>query len=133
MGYRFESDPSNRLLRCVWDGTVTDDLLWENFLAAKKLVAAYPLRNAINDFSGIAKFEGSNEMVHRIAQASPAFGGKDSMLIVVAPSVYLYGMLRMFSMLGDASRPNVHIVRTIDEAYALLGLSSPNFSPLNVP
>lgn len=133
MGYRFESDPNKSLLRCVWEGTVTDDLLWENFLAAKKLVAAYSLRKAITDFSAVAIFDGSSEMVHKIAQASPAFGGKDSMLVVVAPSDYLYGMLRMFSMLGDSTRPNVHVVRTVGEAYALLGLSSPNFSPLNLP
>ena len=43
----------------------------------------------------------------------------------------MYGLMRMFQMLSDLTRPDLCVVRTIDEAYRLLRVESPEFSPIN--
>ena len=37
----------------------------------------------------------------------------------------------MFQILSEKTRPDLHIVRTIDEAYRLLNVESPEFKPLD--
>jgi hypothetical protein len=38
----------------------------------------------------------------------------------------------MFQVLSERTRKNVHVVRTMDEAYKLLGLDSPKFVPVPI-
>jgi hypothetical protein len=40
-------------------------------------------------------------------------------------------MVRMFQILGEDTRPDLRIVRTMDEAHRLLGVESPEFSPVS--
>ena len=39
----------------------------------------------------------------------------------------MYGMSRMYSMLTEERRPNRQVVRTMEEAYELLGVTSGQF------
>ena len=39
----------------------------------------------------------------------------------------MYGMSRMYSMLTEERRPNRQVVRTMEEAYELLGVTSAQF------
>jgi hypothetical protein len=43
----------------------------------------------------------------------------------------VYGSIRMFQVLSENTRKNVHVVRTLDEAYKLLGVESPKFTPVS--
>jgi len=133
MGYLFEADPQHNLLRCIWEGVVTDELLWEQYCAAKALVASHTLYRCINDFSGATRFDASSTIIERIARTPPIFGGAGTILIIVAPKDLMFGLSRMFSTLSEPTRPNVHVVHTEEEAYALLGITSPQFSPISVP
>ncbi len=36
----------------------------------------------------------------------------------------------MFEIAGEATRPNLHVVRTIEEAWAILDVEAPQFGPL---
>jgi len=36
----------------------------------------------------------------------------------------------MFQTIGERTRPLLHVVRTIDEAFAILRVQSPRFDPL---
>jgi len=42
-----------------------------------------------------------------------------------------YGLMRMFQISGELSRPLLHVVRTVDEALAALGVKSAHFDPLD--
>ena len=53
------------------------------------------------------------------------------MRVFVAPKDLIYGMARMFQILGEATRPDLPVVRTMDEAYSLLQVESPEFSPVS--
>ncbi|HVZ19713.1 MAG TPA: hypothetical protein VG871_01550, partial [Vicinamibacterales bacterium] len=49
---------------------------------------------------------------------------------VIAPQPHIYGLARMFQITSRAGRDGLHVVRTADDAYAALGLRSPQFEPL---
>jgi hypothetical protein len=41
-------------------------------------------------------------------------------------------MMRMFQIEGEAMRPNIHVVRTEREAWAILSVEKPRFEPLDL-
>ncbi|MGA7629472.1 MAG: hypothetical protein WCB11_01815 [Terriglobales bacterium] len=43
------------------------------------------------------------------------------------PQIFIYGLARMFQILGEKSRPELQVVRTMEEAYQLLGVEDPEF------
>lgn len=53
------------------------------------------------------------------------------MRVLVVPKAIIYGMARMFQILGEKTRPDLHVVRTMDEAYRLLRVESPEFGPVS--
>jgi hypothetical protein len=53
------------------------------------------------------------------------------MRVFVAPLDSMYGMVPMFQILTDLTRPELHVVRSIDAAYRLLQVESPEFSPVH--
>jgi hypothetical protein len=50
--------------------------------------------------------------------------------VLVIPQLFIYGLARMFQILGEKSRPDLQVVRTMEEAYHLLGVEFPDFRPL---
>jgi hypothetical protein len=50
--------------------------------------------------------------------------------IIVAPQTDAFGLTRMFQTLGERARPNLQVVRTLDDALRVLGIQSPHFEPL---
>ena len=49
---------------------------------------------------------------------------------IVAPDIFLYGISRMFQIVGSDTRPLLQVVRSMDQALTALGVQSPNFEPL---
>lgn len=47
--------------------------------------------------------------------------------VIVAPRGDVYGLSRMFQLYRDKMSSDIHVVRTLDEAYSLLKLESPEF------
>jgi hypothetical protein len=50
--------------------------------------------------------------------------------VIVAPQTHAFGLFRMFQLEGEHNRPLLQVVRTMDEAYAALGVRAPHFEPL---
>ena len=44
---------------------------------------------------------------------------------MVAPSDKVFGLARMFELQGEGTRANLHVVRTMKEALAILGVQAP--------
>jgi hypothetical protein len=127
MGHLFEFDAANNVLRCSWEGRVTDDMLFECYSAGGRLLASHPKCRGLDDFSGATRLDISSKAIGRMAEMQPVFGA-ELMHVIVAPEDLAFGLARMFSMLGERSRPNLHVVRTKEEAYGLLGITRPQFS-----
>ena len=130
MGYSFDFDAVNSILRCSWEGQLTDEVLLNGDATGRRLAASRPLCRGIHDFSAVTTFEASSEVIKRIARMPPAYG-VDQTVVLVAPTDLLYGLCRMFVILGEETRPNEHVVRTMEKAYGLLNVDSPQFSHLD--
>lgn len=128
MGYFFEFDPVNQILRCSRSGRVTDALIFEAYSEAQRVLESRAGCRGIDDLSGVTEFAVSTDTIETLADKS-AFSVIE-LLVIVAPQAHLYGMSRMYSILTEATR-RVQVVRTMEEAYSLLGVSSPQFSRIS--
>jgi|SRR5208282_970447 len=130
MPFVTDFDAKNKILRVTLQGRVTDEVMSETYATIAKYVASHPPCRGITDMSEVEEFEVSSTTIRQLAETPPAFPAAD-MRILVAPKAHVYGMARMFQILGGKTRPNLHIVRTMDEAYRLLQVESPEFSPVS--
>lgn len=131
MGFFFEFDAVNNVLRTCWEGTITEAIFWETYSAAGRFLAPRPACRGITDMSGVTKFEVSVEAIKKMAATPPVIRA-ELMHVIVAPKDDLYGLSRMFEILSEQNRPNLHVVKSMMEAQALLGISEPQFSRVKV-
>jgi hypothetical protein len=120
-------DPEHRVLRVTLTGVLTETA----FLAAREDYARFiqteGLCHGLFDFRGVSKFEVSAGFVRRLAEEAPTFP-TNKIRVGVAPQPVIYGMIRMFQMIGAETAEGLHVVKTMKEAYALLGFKSLTFS-----
>jgi hypothetical protein len=129
MGFVMDFDARHNILRVTLEGEVTDAILSNGCATAARHVVSRPPCRGIWNFSQVTRFEVSSDTIRRLAE-SPPIVVTGQMRVVVAPQDLLYGTTRMFQLLGEESRPDLHVVRTMDEAYRLLGVESPEFGPV---
>ncbi|MFZ3213241.1 MAG: hypothetical protein WA188_17195 [Terriglobales bacterium] len=129
MAYYFEFDSSNRILRCRFEGDVSDETLKECYDVAGRYAALTDPGAGIMDFSNVDSFNVSSQMVRELAHRGPVMPGSCPRFLV-APSSHTYGLARMFQQCGSEARPELHVVRSVDEAYTLLGVREPQFEPV---
>jgi|HubBroStandDraft_2_1064218.scaffolds.fasta_scaffold24010_1 hypothetical protein len=130
MGFRFEFDPGNKVLLVRVDGRLTDELLAETQRAIRTNSIATDARAGIFDFSSVTEVALSTAYLQELAREEPAMiDATRRPRIIVAPTAVIFGLSRMFQMLGESTRPLLEVVRTLDEALAALGIQSPGFEP----
>ncbi len=130
MGSRFEFDAVNKILLARFEGRLTDESLGEFFQTGLKYWAATDARAVISDYSS-AEWAVSAEFLRELANQEPAVTDPAKRpRIVVAPTTVGFGLSRMFQIVGERKRPLLKVVRTMDEAFAELGIQSPHFEPL---
>jgi hypothetical protein len=127
MSFFLEFDAKNNILRGRLDGLVTDAILLDCYEAAAKYRTSHPPCRGLWDFSEVSNFDVSSNCIRQMVWMAPIIPA-GYMRVVVAPQDYLYGMMRMLQILSEESRPELHVVRTLDEAHRLLLIESPEFS-----
>ena len=127
MGYTIEFDSVNAILQCRFSGQITDQLLKAFYSAVREHAARTHPRAGIFDFTDATSLEVSPQTVRELAREAPAFPDVTVPRFVIAPSDYMFGMARMFQLLGEETRPLLHIVRTREEVYASLAIQQPRF------
>ena len=131
MGFWFEYDPANRILLGRFAGRLTDESLAAYYSAIRKYSRATDARAGIFDLSGVTEVAISTEDARNLAQQKPAM--PDTFRrpsILVAPTLLGAGLARIFQIAGASTRPLLQIAKTVDEAFAALGVTSPRFEPL---
>ena len=129
--FRLEFDATNKILRLIVEGAVTDQLLLDGYVALQKGCARCGPSVCIVDYTAATDIVISTPGVRQLANTNPIFP-MDCLTFNVAPQKLLYGLARMFQTLSSDSRPNFRVVQAMDEALALIGVKSPNFSPLEL-
>jgi len=131
MGFRFEFDPVNKILLSRFEGRLTDESTVEFHEAAWKYATATDASAGIVDFSSVTEFAVSSEVLRQLARQKPALPDSAKRpRVIVAPQTHAFGLFRMFQIAGEPTRPLLTVVHTMDEAFAALGLRTPQFGPL---
>ncbi len=130
MGFVLDFDAKNNILRGTLEGPFTGAILLDYYAAAARYTASHPPCRGIWDFSKVeAKVDVSSDTIRQLVGRSPIIP-PGYMRVVVAPQDFLFGMMRMLQILSEKARPELHVVRTMDEAYRLLQAELPEFSPV---
>lgn len=130
MAFVLEFDTRDNILRVNIEDRVTDAIASDLYATVARFAASHPGCREILDISAVTEFSVSSTVIRQLAASPPAFP-IESMRVFVAPQAHVYGMARMFQILGGEKRPNLHIVHTMDEAYRLLQVEAPEFSPVS--
>lgn len=130
MALRFEFDPVNKILLLRREGRLTEELMTESLEAFREYWAATNPSAGIDDFSEVTEVVASTEFVRQLAHQEQAGDATKRPRVIVAPTTVVFGLARMFQILGDHKRPDLHVVHTLVEAFAALGVESPHFEPL---
>ena len=129
MPYQFDFDAANRIARCRVSGHVTDEDLKHFYTDAGKFVTLTDPRAGLLDFSAATSFQVSPQTIHDLAKLPPAMPDPARPRVVVAPTPLVFGMMRMFEMVGEKARPRFHVVSTELEAWSIFGVQEPRFEP----
>ena len=132
MPYHFEFDSANRIVRCRFEGRITDEILKEYYQVSAKYYESIQPSAGVLDLSAVTAFEVSSEMIRELAKLPPAMPHPERPRFVIAPSNQVFGMARMFELQGQETRPNLHVVRTADEVWTVLGVQAPKFEPIEI-
>jgi len=131
MPYTFDFDSANRILRCRLSGRVNDEILKDFFQAGSQhAVRIQPVAGVV-DLSAVTSFDVSTPAIKALARSAPVLHDPDLRRVVIAPSPGIYGMMRMFEMEGESTRPGLQVVRSERDAWAILAVRHPQFEPLD--
>lgn len=123
--FKCELDATNRIFRGCFAGQVSD----EELQAFDRLSAGYAARllprAGIVDLSEVTSFEAVPRTLRKLGEAPPIV--RNLVTIIVAPSIHTYAMSRFFEQHREKTDPNVYVVRTLEEAWAILGVTAPEF------
>jgi hypothetical protein len=129
MGVVIDFDAKNNILRVTVEGRLTDAILKHTYETAINSPALPEQCRCLIDVSKVEEMEVSSDTIKQVARLPTSV--VKSMGIVVAPREYFYAMWRMFQIHSERTRPNFHVVHTMDEAYHLLGVQFADFAPLS--
>ena len=130
MAYSFELDSTHRVLLFRFTGDVSEQRIGRFYNEAGTQIERIRPRAAIFDFTAVTSFDVSSASIRSLANASPLIPDVACPRVVVAPATHIFGMSRMFQILGENSRPSLTVVRSMAEALAAIGLDPPDFKPL---
>ena len=130
MPYQIDFDSTNRILRARFEGRVTDDDLKSGYRFGQENVKRFDPLSGITDFSGLTTVAFSVQTMRDLARTKPIMPNPGRPVVFVAPSPDIFGMARLFALEGAEARPNLHVVRTMAEAYRVLNIRNPQFQPV---
>jgi hypothetical protein len=131
MAFRFEFDSIHRVLRIKFSETVTNEDLIYFYRMSTLLVESLDPLSAIIDFAAVTSFESSADFMRNLAALPPAMPKQERPRVVIAPADHVFGLARLFGTAGEATRPSFHVVRTEQQAWAILGIQEePEFKPV---
>jgi hypothetical protein len=132
MAAQFEFDAVHRILLGRLDGRVTEEVLADFYHAIRRYSVLTDAQAAIFDFTLAHEFGISSEFIQRLARSEPAMLNVETKpTVAVIPQVHAFGLARMFQLIGERTRPLFHVVKTMDEALAILHVQTSEFRPLD--
>jgi hypothetical protein len=132
MPYSLYFDSENKIVLVAFEGRVTNELLTQfQHGDARRIVAAIDFRSTILDFSDVDSFEVTAETVRALAWEDPPDPDSSRPRVMVAPEDHVFGLCRIYASHGEDTRPNLHVVRSMEHACAILSVAQPRFEPID--
>jgi len=127
MSYVIDLDLTQEVLRVTTTGTVAHQECRDRYARLRHFAATGGPYAGIFDISGVTKDELSAEAIRDLAHEPPAVS-RPVLRVAVAPRLVDYGMGRMFELWRDGMGGQFQVVRSVDEAYTMLGVIAEGFS-----
>jgi hypothetical protein len=125
--YVIDLDPVHQVLRLTMSKVLTDQVALDAYRSIGRLASQGGPYAAIFDGSEVQDVKLSADTVRSLALGAPAVpAGRPR--VVVINSIVLYGLNRMFESTRTSISLQFHIVWSVEEAYAVLGVSPESFS-----
>ena len=125
--YVIDLDPIHQVLRLTIRKVLTDQVVLEAHRAIGRLASQGGPYAAIFDGSEVRDVKLSADTFRALALGAPAVPGARPRVAVVNTTV-LYGLIRMFESIRTSMSLQLHIVWSVEEAYAMLGVSPGSFT-----
>jgi hypothetical protein len=103
----------------VMSGVVDDAEFTESAEELREILNDNPDLDELVDLTAVERFAVTPALL-RAASANPPMFGASSLQVFVAPNRGTFGLLRMYQMLTERKRPNLMVVRTMEQAEELL-------------
>jgi hypothetical protein len=129
MGVFLSVDESHQILCIRFEGVVTDEVFLSRYEQVREWHAVHGHYSHISDFSEVVSYRVTPQGIRQLA-IRPPLVPNDRLRIVVAPQDLAFGMARMFEIVGGKTRNTVHVVRSMQDAYQLLGVESLELKPM---
>src|SRR5271163_4454483 len=105
MALRVEFDATNKILLLHFEEQLTDELIAEFYRAIEKHWTASDASMGIVDFSSVTKLALSSNLIRQLAKREPCMPDPTSRpRCIVAPRPHVFGLARMFQILGEDTR-----------------------------
>ena len=125
--YVIDLDPIHQVLRLTIRKVLTDQVVLDAYRSIGRLASQGGPYAAIFDGSEVQDVKLSADTVRSLALGAPAVpAGRPR--VAVVNTIVLYGLTRMFESTRTSVGLQFHIVWSVEEAYAMLGVSPESFS-----
>lgn len=121
----FQYDLSQEFLLITFDEEISDRDVARAYHRAQLCASKFSIKRGILDGLKVTSFAVTADFVKSLAHRPPMLPRESDRCIVVGQD-FLYGMARMYQMLGGSSRDRLHVVRTLKEAYEHLRIVPPS-------
>ena len=127
MPYHFEFEAEHRILLAVLEGDVQNEELLRVNREIRGLIKKLKPAAGITDASPVETFNVSPQTIRTLSSESSPYPDPIPRFLV-APTDFLFGMARMYTIGGD--REEVQVVRSRAEALAAIGAENAKFEKL---
>ena len=129
MPYTFEVDWGHRIFRASFHGRVTDEDVKAAYQEAYQELFHIQSHTVVVNFAPATEFAVSSEITVEIAKLAPVVRDPTFVEIIIAANDESYQRAQLYTKWGSGSRPNLHVVRNEEDAWKILRIENPQFSP----
>jgi hypothetical protein len=114
-------DVNQRLVVATYSGEISDAEILDLASQISFHPDFDPSFSIMWDFSAVTAGTISTSAIRELSRRESILS-PTSMHVVIAPQDHIFGLFRMGQVLAEEMKPNIVVVRTIDEAWEHLGL-----------
>src|SRR5262249_8599354 len=120
-------DPAHRVLRVTVTTAFTEEVFTNLYRTIERLASSGGSYAGIFDLSRVPDSSISSRTVRALAASKPAIPA-GRLRVIVATQPVMYGLARMFELSQDAMGGQLQVARSLEEAYAMLGVRAEDFT-----